>query len=29
MEETNSDTGWKLNIVYEQMEKRFEISLTE
>ena len=29
MEETNSDTEWKLNIVYEQMKKRFEISFTE
>ena len=29
MEETNSDKEWKLNIVYELMEKKFEISFTE
>ena len=28
-EETNSDTEWKLIIVYEQMEKTFETSFTE
>ena len=29
MEETSLDIEWKLNIVYELMEKRFEISFTE
>ena len=29
MEETNLDTEWKLNIVYELMEKKFETSFTE
>ena len=29
IEETNSDTEWKLNIVYESVEKKFETSFTE
>ena len=29
MEETNLDTEWKLNIVYELMEKRFGTSFTK
>ena len=29
MEEINSDTGWKSNIVYEQTERKSGISFTE
>ena len=29
MEETKSDTEWKLNILYEQVDERFEGSFTE